>query len=283
MERIDQIKLNFTRGWNLPGKERLSSLIKLSDSVKKKLHNGIVWLKNEDIAIHSTVDNFIECAILSTGTYEDDINKLIRISLNAGENAIDIGGNIGLQSIRMAKCTGMQGKIYAFEPLAHLQEKFRKNIQLNKVDNVSLFPYALSDEEGELEFTVNKNSWNQGTFSLSHTGDGVEKQLVSIKIADNIPEIQNLESLALIKIDVEGFEFQVIKGLKQTIQKYRPRLIFEYDENYWKKTGQSMEECYAFLKACNYTVYQVTPFGCELIEDPKVAKGDNIFCIPQIV
>jgi len=93
--------------------------------------------------------------------------------------------------------------------------------------------------------------------------------------------VRNLESLALIKIDVEGFEFQVIKGLKQTIEKLRPRLIFEYDANYWKHTKQSIEECYSFLTSINYTVYQITPFGCERIEDWTVIKGDNVFCMPN--
>jgi FkbM family methyltransferase len=281
MKRIDQIKLNFTRGWDLPGKERLSGFFKLSDEVKAKLKGGIIWLKHEDIALYTTVDNYIECTILGTGTYEDDIKKLINISLKDGENALDIGGNIGLQSIRMSKCVGSNGKIYAFEPLTYLQEKFKKNVQLNRVDNVVLIPYALSNEEGDLEFTININSYNQGTFSLTHNSNGAEKQVVNIKIADNLPEIQNLNTLSLIKIDVEGFEFQIIKGLEKTIQKHRPRIIFEYDENYWKNSGQKIEDCYSFFSSLNYTIYQITPFGCELVVNPFEIIGGNLFCMPN--
>src|SRR5471030_55574 len=104
MKRNDRIKLSFIRNWNLPGKERLAHWFKPSVALKSGLKDGIVWLNTEDIAIYTTADNYIEWTILSTGTYEDEIGKLIRISLNPGDTALDIGANIGLQSIRMSQC-----------------------------------------------------------------------------------------------------------------------------------------------------------------------------------
>src|SRR5882757_7121601 len=136
MRRIDRIKLDFTRNWKLPGKERLSNLLKPSDKLKASIKEGIVWLSDEDIAIYTSADNYIEWAILSTGTYEDEINKLIKISLKPGDAALDIGANIGLQSIRMSKSVGDKGQVYAFEPLTHLQEKFSNNAKLNKANNI---------------------------------------------------------------------------------------------------------------------------------------------------
>ncbi|TWI99243.1 FkbM family methyltransferase [Mucilaginibacter frigoritolerans] len=280
MKRTDRIKLDFTRNWTLPGKARLSRWFKPSDQLKSIINNGIVWLNNEDIAIYANTNNYIEWTILSSGTYEDEINKLIRVSLKNGENALDIGGNIGLQSIRMSQCVGSTGKVFAFEPLNHLQQKFTRNMLLNKAANVKLFPFALADEEGEADFTIDTNSWNQGTFSLTGQNQGTEKQHVFIKVADNIQEVQDLTSLALIKIDVEGFEFQVLKGLKQTLQKHRPRIIFEYDYHYWLKTGLSIEECCSFLESFGYQFYQITPVGCELISNITEIEGGNLFCIP---
>lgn len=221
----------------------------------------------------------IEWTILSTGTYEDEINKLIRISLKDGDNALDIGGNIGLQSIRMSQCVGSTGKVFAFEPLNYLQEKLRKNMDLNKAVNVELFPYALADVDGEADFTINTNNWNQGTFSLSNTDNGPQKQHVVIKAADNLPEVQNLTSLGLIKIDVEGFEYKVLLGLKNTLERLKPRIIFEYDDKYWQKNGQKINDCYNFLQSMGYTLYQVTSVGCELITSLAQIEGGNLFCI----
>ncbi len=242
MKRSDRIKLNFTRNWRLPGRERLSAWFKLSDQFKANIKNGIVWLADEDIAIYTTADSYIEWTILTTGTYENEINKLIRISLKPGDVALDIGANIGLQSIRMSACTGDTGKVYAFEPLSYLQEKFSKNVALNKAGNVKLFPFALSNIESEADFTVNSNSWNQGTFSIGNSGNGLEIQHVLIKVADELPEIKSLNRLGLVKIDVEGFEYQVLLGLKQTLKKHKPRIIFEYDSNYWLSNDQNIND-----------------------------------------
>lgn len=280
MKRTDRIKLAFIRNWNLPGKERLSHLFSPSAQLKQNIKDGIVWLNTEDIAIYTTADNYIEWTIMSTGTYEDEISKLIRISLGPGNNSLDIGGNIGLQSIRMSQSVGAAGKVYAFEPLQYLQEKFKKNMALNKAANVKLLPFALSDIESEAEFNINKNAWNQGTFSLS-ASQGNDKQTVLVKVADDLPEIKELSNLALIKIDVEGYEYQVLRGLIATLKQHQPRIIFEYDANYWTTTNQQISDCYQFLKALNYTLYQITPVGCELINNAKGIESGNLFCIPN--
>lgn len=281
MKRSDRVKLNFTRNWRLPGRERLAGWLKTSLQFKASISNGIVWLADEDIAIYTSADNYIEWTILSTGTYEDEINKLIKISLGPGDVALDIGGNIGLQSIRMSKSVGENGKIFAFEPLTHLQEKFSRNIKLNKADNVKLFPYALSNIESEADFHINKGNWNQGTFNISNNQEGTEIQHVIIKVADEIPNIKALNSLDLVKIDVEGYEYQVLLGLKQTINKHKPRIIFEYDSNYWQANGQSINECFGFLSGLGYTLYQITPVGCELVQRSSAAVSGNLFCMPS--
>ncbi|HVW96633.1 MAG TPA: FkbM family methyltransferase [Mucilaginibacter sp.] len=280
MKRIDIIKLNFTRNWKLPGKERLANLLQPSDLARTSINNGIVWLTGEDIAIYTSGNNYIEHTILSTGTYEDEINKLIRISLREGGNAVDVGGNIGLQSLRMSQCVGTTGRVLAFEPLKYLQEKFNRNMALNKAANVTLIPFALSDKNGEADFAIDTNAWNQGAFSLGSKNAHGEKQQVIIKAGDELPEVSQLTSLELIKIDVEGFEYNVLQGLAATIEKHKPRIIFEYDDNYWLRTGQKISDCYAFLKSLDYDIYQITAVGCELLSDPLSVTGGNLFCIP---
>lgn len=280
MKRADRIKLDFIRNWRLPGKERLANWLKTSADLKISLKNGIVWLTDEDIAIYTTADNYIEYTILSTGTYEAEIGKLIRTCLKPGYIALDIGANIGLQSIRMSQCCGEEGLVLAFEPLTYLQEKFDKNIALNNCTNVKLFPFALSDNETAIDIKINENNWNQGTFSLNNTNNGNKSQQLTVKIADKLEAIEKLPKLHLIKIDVEGFEYHVLRGLKATLQKHRPRIIFEYDSNYWMATNQQIISCYDFLTELNYKLYQITQVGCELIKNAASITDGNLFCLP---
>ena len=279
MKRSDRVRLNFTRNWKLPGKERFSQWFKPSGEANRSFSGGIVWLTDEDVAIYTTADNFIEQIILTTGTYEDEINKPIRLSLKPGNVALDIGANIGLQSLRMSQCVGPQGSVIAFEPLEYLRNKFNRNMALNKVSNVKLMPYALSDQESSAEFKINPATWNQGAFSIAGKDDGTELQKVDIKVGDDLPEIRSLLRLDLIKIDVEGFEFQVMKGLKTTLEKFRPRIVFEYDMKYWPANGQSISECFDFLRKLDYEIYQVNPACSELRNSAMEIEDGNVFCI----
>jgi hypothetical protein len=77
MKRNDRIKLNFTRNWNLPGGDRLARWFRLSAKFKADFKNGITWLNNEDIAIYTSADNYIEMYVLNSGGYENEIGKLI--------------------------------------------------------------------------------------------------------------------------------------------------------------------------------------------------------------
>jgi len=280
MNRKDKIKLSISRNWKFPGQERLSNILHPSPDLKKSFTNGIVWLNEEDLAIYTTADNYIEWNILSRGTYEPEIQKLIAICLKEGGTALDIGGNIGLQSLRMAQKVGPLGKIIAFEPLEYLRKKFQHNIHLNRFKNIQILPYALSDQKTILDFNIDEHSWNQGTFRLSQKETGNTSQRVEVHVADELPEIQQLDSLDLIKIDVEGFEFNVLRGLELTLKRLKPRLILEYDTNYWLSNNQDIKECYQFLSKLDYSVYHINSIGCELIQNPNNIAQGNLFCMP---
>ncbi|MBC7745120.1 MAG: FkbM family methyltransferase [Flavobacterium sp.] len=281
MNRRDRIKLSLTRNWKFPGRERLAHFLKSSDNLRKDLQNGLTWLNDEPIAIYTTADNYIECCILETGTYEAEIEKLISISLREGDTALDIGANIGLQSLRMARYTGKTGQVLCFEPLPHLQKKLLNNVALNRAVNIKLFPYALSDNSAILQLSVNEQAWNQGTFNIGGNENGYPKQKIIVMVADDLPELLHLTELHMIKIDVEGFELNVLNGLKKTIVKFKPRIIFEYDENYWTRNTTSVIECYELLKEFHYSLFQIYPAGCELICSAAEFKSGNIFCIQQ--
>lgn len=281
MKRSDRIRLNFTRNWALPGKERLARMLKLSADATTRLKDGIIWLKDENIALYSSADSYIESTILKNGSYESEIAKLIAIFLKEGDVALDVGANIGLQSLRMAAAVGAEGKVYAFEPLHYLQQKLISNLALNRAVNVSLIPVALSDTESEQEYTVDPNSWNQGTFSLRNAFTEGTTQTIEIKIGDELPVIAELHKLNFIKIDVEGFEFSVISGLKTTIVRHRPVIIFEYDQNYWKQSNNDIDKCYNFFLDHNYQLYQVNEANAELITSANAIEGGNLLCLPK--
>lgn len=282
MNGTDRIKLRWIRNWKLPGQERLARYFKPSVSLKNSFKNGIIWLHDEPLALYASADNYIEWTLLSTGNYEPEIEKLIALSLRQGDVALDIGANIGLQSLRMARYTGDTGLVLSFEPLQHLQKKFMANMLLNRFAQIKLLPYALSNYNDEADFSIDFDEWNQGAFSIGQKNAGKKgRQKVQIRKGDELPEIKELTRLDLIKIDVEGFEPDVLTGLAETLAKHRPRIIFEFDEIYWQKEGKDASDCFSFLSGLNYLLYQIQSIGLEPIVHHTDFQSGNIFCIPQ--
>ena len=279
MTRVDKIKLALTRNWNLPGKSRLARWLIPSVLKSSPYFTGISWLEGENVAIYIDTRSYIEWIVFSQGNYEKEIGSLLKLSLMPGYVALDVGANIGVQSLRMAKLVGPNGSVISCEPLPHLRERLAANLALNQVENVSIIPAALSEYCGATEISFDLDNWNQGTASLSK----VHKSSVSVEVftGDELLERRNVKRLDLVKIDVEGHEFQVIKGLQKSINKYHPRIIFEYDENYWQRSGSRYADCFTLLLELEYDIYGVYEQGAQKLTAQDGDIASNIYCIPS--
>lgn len=153
---------------------------------------------------------------------------------------IDIGANIGFYSILLS---GHFKKIYSFEPNQRNFQVLRKNINTNDLKNIKIFNYGLGENDEELIGSSNTKGklFQTSGFSISKTNYKGEK--VSIKKGDGIL-IFNNKNLT-IKIDVEGFELFVLKGLKNILINNYCVLQIEI----WEK---NKDEVHKYLKSLNY-------------------------------
>jgi FkbM family methyltransferase len=279
LNRFDKIRLNISRNWEMPGRERIASmLIPQSRKKESKSYEGITWLKHEYLALYFSSKSYIEWKILSEGNYEPSTGDIIRMSLKPGDTALDVGANIGVHTLRMAQSVGANGKVLACEPLPHLQTKLKNNVLLNRYEDiVEIIPKALSDYNGKTKIKAEVSSFNQGTGRMDTDGD-IETEVIQ---GDDLLNQKDIEQLALIKIDVEGFEMKVIEGLKESIGKYKPRIIVEYDAEYWKMCNSSWQDLSKILKKIGYTFYRIDhPILTEITGEPDFSSG-NILCICQ--
>ena len=163
-------------------------------------------------------DNFDELRALETtfsdkGKSEENIlNPLIEM-LQPGDVAYDIGANIGVHAVFMAKKADKNGRIIAFEPENLAFEKLNENVRLNKLNNVRILPIALGDhiDSGAL---YNRKQVGIGAMSLIKSRHSEFCQNVDIFPGDLIVKQRKLPLPKAVKIDVEGFEYLVLKGLK---------------------------------------------------------------------
>jgi len=163
------------------------------------------------------------------GTYEPHLQKIIRDYVAVGDTVYDIGANVGYISLSLAKRVGNSGLVIAFEPVPRNAGAFRENIRINQLTNIKLFELAASDESGE---AVIRMADNLSMASLAwHRNNPVAIE-ISVKTVsiDELVESGDLGYPKFVKIDVEGAEGSVLKGMRHTIAAARPILFVECSE-----------------------------------------------------
>lgn len=139
---------------------------------------------------------------------------------------IDIGANVGLHTINLAKAIQTL-KVFSFEPSPKTYQLLAENIKSNNLtQRVTLFNLALSETAGFADFyETSDDAFN----SLKDTGRREVKEITKVKVSrlDDMSEIMSLPTISLIKIDVEGFENEVLNGATGVLKKYMPDLFVE--------------------------------------------------------
>ena len=150
----------------------------------------------------------------------------------SGSTVYDVGCLEGLYTLFFARAVGPRGRVVAFEPNPHNCQIIRDNVALNEFTNVDLHEVGLGTGPGETELVVPFGFPGQGTISgelqehyLRHRG--TQRVPIRIDSLDRLVAANTLPPPDMIKIDVEGFELQVIEGAMATLAAFKPRLFVE--------------------------------------------------------
>ena len=139
----------------------------------------------------------------------------------------DIGANVGL-TMAVFSLRASTGAVYAFEPSPTAFPCLEATIEANKFQNCQAFNLAMSTASGEMSFSNNPTTASAS--HLSRDGSlGGNNMTVNVSTVDLMASELALSRLDLIKIDVEGFELDVIDGALQTIQKAKPSVFVEFN------------------------------------------------------
>jgi len=169
----------------------------------------------------------IDWFVFFFGAYEKAELSLLRdLAANLDSPIfLDIGASIGQHSLFMSRFCQ---QIHAFEPYGPARKRFREKIALNNLHHVFLHSVALGAREEELDFyaPVGPNI-GVGSFRKNHRKKNLPIGRLQVVRGDDYLNKLNLKKVDLIKIDVEGFEKDVLVGLTETIAKFQPIIIME--------------------------------------------------------
>lgn len=217
----------------------------------------VVYKLRNNISINLYKDSYLSSPIFS-GQFEKEVTDFIDANLSAGDCFVDIGANIGFFSLLTADIVKNDGKVIAFEPTLGTYNKLTENIKLNNFKNVTPNNIGLSDFNGTTSFNVSLDGHDAfNSFSLPKHGEQYIKQEIKVEPLDNYYDAVKAYKNILIKIDVEGWEYSVIKGAEKILRELNPVLILEFnDEN----TGQAEKKCtdlYSLLNEYGYKLYSL--------------------------
>src|SRR5262249_5079594 len=151
---------------------------------------------------------------LSTGKgYEQGETAFLKETLREGMVFVDVGANIGYFTTLAARLVGRSGKVIAVEPEPRNYKLLRANIERNGLTNVQSFNCALGDGPGEAQ--LRRSVWNFGDHTISRTGgSGNAFVTVPIESADRLLKTAGVPAVHVVKIDVQGYEVHVQRGME---------------------------------------------------------------------
>jgi FkbM family methyltransferase len=183
--------------------------------------------------------------------YEIGVQRALSLILKPGDTFVDIGANIGMITMHARSIVGAEGFIHAFEPIPECATQIREHLSINDIANVQLHNCALSDSAGTLAIQITSDHTGTATLASVALEDVRRTVSVDVRIGDN--ELHG--PVDVIKIDVEGFELHVLKGLSRTIGECTPTIITELIEAQLANAGTSVAEVSQFLYARGYSAY----------------------------
>ena len=161
------------------------------------------------------------------GTYEELEAKIMEEKIETGNIVVDIGANIGLHTLNMARIVGNTGQVFAFEPDPSNFEILKKNVKINNYKNIILEQKAVGDKHGRVTLYQSDNPINHRIFP--QTERATNQVQVELTNLDNYFDSDMIDKINFIKIDVEGMEFGVLKGMKNILKNNKKiKILFEF-------------------------------------------------------
>jgi FkbM family methyltransferase len=235
-----------------------------------------------DLKFECVLNEHMSSQIFWYGAYSGAELRVLEKYLPADGVFIDVGANQGEFSLFAAKrCS----QVIAFEP-SHFVDRLRKNIALNEISNIAVDTRALGDSEAIVTlFSAEEDSGdgtlNEGLSTLypSEARSTASADAVTVTL-DSYMDESPIKRLDVIKIDVEGGELSVLFGAKETLEKYKPVLIIEINNEMCISAGYSMDTLYDYIVSLGYHAFLIERNSLRPIAFSDLSSFQNILFIP---
>jgi FkbM family methyltransferase len=165
----------------------------------------------------------------------------------------DVGANNGYYySLKVAK-QFPNCKVYAFEPDPKILHHLEKNIKYNQC-NIRVIPQGLTDHVGTAKLTADRGAGNYIVVNSEDSSSTIE---IKCNTLDHFVSESRINQIDFIKVDIEGGEYNFIKGAQKSIELFKPSIILELNDKLLKRFHASRSHVLSFLKNAGYTCFEI--------------------------
>ena len=219
---------------------------------------------NESTRLYYEISQHLKFLFQRNLKYEPEIQKNISSFINNGDKIFDIGANIGQYTLLFSDIVAANGEVFAIEPDFKNYSFLQFNCNINKKSNVTCLNFGLGEQEGILEYYRDTETGGRsGSFKREFVGDKFKglKDQVNVKTLDSL--LAEFGIPDFVKIDVEGFEYEVINGLTQKLN----------DTVFFIEVREETKlKVFDYFKIKQYKCYQIDS-PIKLIQNPYDIPG----------
>lgn len=240
------------------------------------LHRDLAARDSAGVAFHVDSRSQIEWSVLAYGCFEPELLDFLRAHLSPGMTFLDVGANIGCISLPSAKWVSPGGSVVGFEPDPAVFSRLVKNANANPELNVRTINTALGKTNGALRFfrSASDGAFSQATGSLyrSDWHDGGSELEIKVERLDGLwPAAERID---VMKIDVEGAEFDVLTGAERTLRAWRPTLLIEVCPHTAAASHWQPQQLFEFLRTMGYETFRLGKGGQPMPLVPESLDAD---------
>lgn len=211
-------------------------------------HLGLVAYEVEGVRLELNPCAVIDRDLLSGKPHDPFVQRIIMDALADGGIFVDVGANIGVFTLAASRLNGVI--VYAFEPSPRELARLYRNLALNGATNVVVFPFALGSVSKTVQLSLGGDD-NPGNNSVvAHVGKDTARNVAVCHCEpfDSLLKAEAIARIRVVKIDVEGFEMEVLCGMVASIAAMqRVTFVVEVTRSFLQRAGSSAEELYAFF------------------------------------
>lgn len=181
---------------------------------------------------------------------------------------LDVGSNLGLYSVLMARLVGPGGRVICFEPEPDLFATLQRNRALNSAGCIEGHNLALGSALANL--TLHRSVLNSGNNHLGQSKNDLFRRTITVEVVRLDTFLPDLV-LDLVKIDVEGWELEALRGMRRTLEtNFGVQVYFEFSPLGYTRAGSTYEELITFLREVGFRIFD--PIARLELDDSAITR-----------